>query len=182
MKGLYRWAFKSRFRTGAYGWRGSALAGKRLKEAVGEITVVAKSDPVLAGEGIGSLLERLWPALQGIDTSSGALGRVVHRFESGCSSVESCELSVSRRCDARERLCCAVGRGSCFLKEEMRTPGRRNLHLSSAPGFALASVKAGEHSDYLSSQTSSMRQPLKMLMTIIVDPLTQGCRQVPPLA
>ena len=79
MKGLYRWAFKSRFRTGAYGWRGSALAGKRLKEAVGEITVVAKSDPVLAGEGIVSLLERLWPALQGIDTSSGALGRVVHR-------------------------------------------------------------------------------------------------------
>jgi hypothetical protein len=77
--GLHRWAFKSRFRPRAYGWRGSALAAKRLKEAVGEIKAVAKSDPVLAGEGAVSLLERLWPALQDIDTSSGALGGVVHR-------------------------------------------------------------------------------------------------------
>ena len=32
-----------------------------------------------AGEGVVSLFERLWPALQDIDTSSGALGGVVHR-------------------------------------------------------------------------------------------------------
>jgi hypothetical protein len=31
---------------------------------------------------------------------------------------------------------------------------------------------------YLSSQTSSMRQPLKMLFTMIVYPLTWGCQQV----
>jgi hypothetical protein len=31
---------------------------------------------------------------------------------------------------------------------------------------------------YLSSQTSSMRQPLKMLLTIMVNPLTRGCQQV----
>ena len=79
MKGSHRWAFKSRFRSRAYGWRGSALASKRLKEAVGEITAVAKSDGVLAGEGIVALSERLWPALEEIDTSSGALGGVVHR-------------------------------------------------------------------------------------------------------
>jgi hypothetical protein len=79
VKGVHRWAFKSRFRAHAYGWRGSALAGKRLKEAVAEIAAVAKSDPVLAGEGVASLFERLWPALQDIDTSSGALGSVVHR-------------------------------------------------------------------------------------------------------
>jgi hypothetical protein len=79
VKGVRRWAFKSRFRARAYGWRGSALAGKRLKEAVGEITVVAKSDPVCAGEGVVSLIERLWPALQDIDTSSGFLGGVVYR-------------------------------------------------------------------------------------------------------
>jgi len=47
----HRWAFKARFRAGAYGWRGSALAGKRLKEAVREIRAVAKSDRVLAAEG-----------------------------------------------------------------------------------------------------------------------------------
>ena len=79
MKGSHRWAFKSRFRSRAYGWRGSALASKRLKEAVSEITAVAKSDGVLAGEGIVAFSERLWPALEDIDTSSGALGSVVHR-------------------------------------------------------------------------------------------------------
>ena len=47
MKGSHRWAFKSRFRAHAYGWSGSALASKRLKEAVGEIKAVAKSDRCL---------------------------------------------------------------------------------------------------------------------------------------
>src|SRR5258708_19130194 len=78
MTGLHKWAFKSRFRAHAYGWRGSALASKRLKEAIGEIKAVTKSDRVLAGEGAVSLMERLWPALEDIDTSSGALGNVVH--------------------------------------------------------------------------------------------------------
>ena len=31
---------------------------------------------------------------------------------------------------------------------------------------------------YLSSQTSSMRQPLNRLLTMIVNPFTQGCQQV----
>ena len=75
----HRWAFKARLRARAYGWRGSALASKRLKEAVREIKSVAKSDRVLAAEGCVSLVERLWPALEHIDTSSGALGGAVHR-------------------------------------------------------------------------------------------------------
>src|SRR6202040_431380 len=33
-------------------------------------------------------------------------------------------------------------------------------------------------SAYLSSQTSSMRQPLKMLLTITVSPFTRGCQHV----
>jgi hypothetical protein len=33
---------------------------------------------------------------------------------------------------------------------------------------------------YLSSQTSSMRQPLKMLLTITVSPFTRGCQHVAP--
>jgi hypothetical protein len=40
---------------------------------------VARSDRVLAGEGVVSLMERLWPALEHIDTSSGALGGAVYR-------------------------------------------------------------------------------------------------------
>ena len=74
-----RWAFKARFRGRAYGWHGSALASKRLKEAVREINFVAKSDRVVAAEGCVSLMERLWPALADVDTSSGALGGAVHR-------------------------------------------------------------------------------------------------------
>src|SRR5437764_6694691 len=65
----HRWAFKARFRSHAYGWRGSSLASTRLKEAVREINFVAKSDRVLAAEGCVSLMERLWPALEDIDTS-----------------------------------------------------------------------------------------------------------------
>jgi hypothetical protein len=75
----HRWAFKAGFRSHAYGWRGSSLASTRLKEAVREINSVAKSDRVLAAEGCVSLMERLWPALEDIDTSSGALGGAIHR-------------------------------------------------------------------------------------------------------
>ena len=74
-----RWAFKARFRARAYGWHGSTLAIKRLKEAVREINSVAKSDRVAAAEGCVSLMERLWPALEDIDTSSGALGGGIRR-------------------------------------------------------------------------------------------------------
>lgn len=75
----HKWTFVTRFRASAYGWRGSALAGKRLKEAVTEIKKAARIDPVLAAHGVVHLLERLWPALEKIDTSSGALGTAVHR-------------------------------------------------------------------------------------------------------
>ncbi len=74
----YKWAFTARFRSGAYGWRGSGLATKRLKEAVTEIKKAARTDPVLGGEGAVALMSRLWPALQDIDTSSGALGNAVY--------------------------------------------------------------------------------------------------------
>jgi len=76
---IQNWKFKAKLRTNAYGWQGSSLAISRLKEAVAEIKLVAKTDPVLAGDGIVALAERIWPAFQGIDTSSGALGTVVYR-------------------------------------------------------------------------------------------------------
>lgn len=73
----HSWAFKKHFRTNAFGWRGSSLAIKRLGEAVSEIEAVAKNEPVTAAEGVVQLCERMWPALQQIDTSSGALGTAV---------------------------------------------------------------------------------------------------------
>ena len=74
-----KWQFKARMRARAYNWRGTALATTRLKEAVSEIKAAAKTDPVAAGDGAVSLMERLWPALQDIDSSSGALGSAVNR-------------------------------------------------------------------------------------------------------
>ena len=109
MTGLHKWAFKSRFRAHAYGWRGSALASKRLKEAVGEIKAVTKSDRVLAGEGTVSLMERLWPALEDIDTSSGALGSVVHHtLDDLIPILISAPADMETRCSWLERLFQAV--------------------------------------------------------------------------
>jgi tetratricopeptide (TPR) repeat protein len=74
-----KWQFKARFRRSAYGWKGSALASKRLREAVSEIKKVARKDPGAAADGVVALFERLWPALEEIDSSSGRLGMAVNR-------------------------------------------------------------------------------------------------------
>ena len=50
----HKWTFKSQFRANAYGWKGTALASKRLKEAVSEIKKVAKANPALAADGAAS--------------------------------------------------------------------------------------------------------------------------------
>ena len=77
MAAKHMWTFKARLRFRAFGWKGSHLACQRLKEAVTEIKKVARTDPVTAGDGFVSLMERIWPAFQGVDTSSGALGGAV---------------------------------------------------------------------------------------------------------
>ena len=73
------WTFKKHFRLQAYGWKGTALASKRMREAVSEIKKVAKKDPALAGEGVIELFYRLYPALMQIDGSSGALGTAMNK-------------------------------------------------------------------------------------------------------
>ena len=74
----HTWTFKPRLRAKAFGWKGSHLARQRIREAVAEIKKVARVDPVIAGDGVVSLMERIWPAFQDIDTSSGALGGAVY--------------------------------------------------------------------------------------------------------
>lgn len=74
----HKWTFASRFRRHAFGWR-SQPAIERIKEAVSEITAVARRDSILAGEGAVLLLERISPALENIDSSSGAIGSAVNR-------------------------------------------------------------------------------------------------------
>jgi hypothetical protein len=74
----HRWEFKARFRRHAFGWR-SQPAVQRIKQAVSEIKRVARRDPLLAAEGAVTLLERLSPALEHVDSSSGAIGTAVNR-------------------------------------------------------------------------------------------------------
>lgn len=71
------WEFKARFRRHAFGWK-SQPAIQRLKQAVSEIRKAARKDPVLAAEGAVTLLERLSPALENVDSSSGAIGTAVN--------------------------------------------------------------------------------------------------------
>ncbi len=72
------WAFRARFRRGAFGWKGTQLAIGRLNEALAEIRTVARHDPARAAEGAVLLLEKLSPALFQIDSSSGTLGNATY--------------------------------------------------------------------------------------------------------
>jgi len=74
----HKWQFTARFRRQAFGWR-SDLPVKRIQEAVKEIKQVARKEPVLAAEGAVTLLVKLSPALEQVDSSSGALGSAVNR-------------------------------------------------------------------------------------------------------
>ena len=73
----HSWLFKARFRRHAFGWK-SQPAIARLHEAVSEIALVARIDPVLGAEGAVVLLERLSPAREHVDSSSGAIGTAVN--------------------------------------------------------------------------------------------------------
>ena len=74
----HTWTFAPRFRAGAFGWR-SEPAISRIKEAVSEIKAIAKKDPILGAEGAILFLQKLSPALQNIDGSSGAIGTAANR-------------------------------------------------------------------------------------------------------
>jgi hypothetical protein len=74
--GPHKWEFKARFRRHAFGWK-SQPAITRIKQAVAEIKKVAKKDPVLAAEGAIAFLERVSPALEHVDSSSGSIGTAV---------------------------------------------------------------------------------------------------------
>jgi len=73
----YTWEFRARFRRNAFGWK-SQPAIKRIKEAISEIKKVARKDKVLAADGAVLLIEKLSPALECVDSSSGAIGTAVN--------------------------------------------------------------------------------------------------------
>lgn len=73
----HKWTFRARFRRHAYGWK-SQPAIKRIKEAVSEIKKEARKDPLLAAEGAVLFLEKVSPAIEQVDSSSGAIGTAVN--------------------------------------------------------------------------------------------------------
>jgi hypothetical protein len=73
----HKWEFKPRFRRNAFGWK-SQPAIQRVKQAVSEIKKVARTDPALAADGAVAFIERISPALEHVDSSSGAIGSAVN--------------------------------------------------------------------------------------------------------
>ena len=73
----HKWQFKARFRRHAFGWR-SQPAMQRLREALAEIRKAARQSLVIGAEGGVTLIERLSPAIEQVDSSSGAIGSAVY--------------------------------------------------------------------------------------------------------
>lgn len=73
----HKWEFRARFRKGSFGWK-SQPAVQRVKQAVSEIKKVARKDKVLAAEGAVLFLEKVSPALEHVDSSSGSIGAAVY--------------------------------------------------------------------------------------------------------
>jgi hypothetical protein len=73
----HQWQFRARFRRHAFGWK-SRPAIQRVKEAVSEIKQVARRDPLQAAEGAVLFMEKVSPALEPVDSSSGAMGTAVN--------------------------------------------------------------------------------------------------------
>ncbi len=74
----HKWEFRARFRRHRFGWK-SQPAIKRVREAVSEIKKIARKDKTLAAEGAVLFLEKVSPALEHVDSSSGALGTAVNK-------------------------------------------------------------------------------------------------------
>lgn len=78
MATAYKWQFASRFRRNAFGWK-SDTPIQRIKEALVEIKAISKKEPVLAAEGAVLFLEKVAPAIEQVDSSSGGIGSAVNR-------------------------------------------------------------------------------------------------------
>jgi len=109
----HKWEFRARFRRHAFGWR-SPPAIKRVNEAVSEIKKVARRDKVMGAEGAVLFLERVSPALEHVDSSSGSIGGAVNRAVIVCAEIIGAAPADTRtRNDWLERLWAA------YLEDKM---------------------------------------------------------------
>ncbi len=104
----HKWTFKARFRRHAFGWK-SQPAIKRIKEAVSEIKKVARKEPVLGAEGAIAFLERLSPAIEAVDSSSGSIGSAVNTaIEQLVPIIAQAPIDTAARLRWLERLFAAI--------------------------------------------------------------------------
>jgi hypothetical protein len=75
---VHKWQFVARFRYHAFGWQ-SDKPLQRIKEALSEIKRVVKKEPELAAAGAVLFFEKISPAIEQVDSSSGAIGAMVNR-------------------------------------------------------------------------------------------------------
>lgn len=92
-----KWEFQARFRRHAFGWR-ARPAILRIKQAVSEIKKAVRRDPLLAADGAVLLLERISPALENVDSSSGAIGTAVNN-----AIAQLVPIIINAPADARTR-------------------------------------------------------------------------------
>ena len=98
------WEFVRRFRRGAFGWK-SQPAMLRVRQAVSEIKKATRRDPALGAEGAVLLLERVSPALEHVDSSSGAIGTAVnHAIEELVAIIAGAPADAETREGWLERL------------------------------------------------------------------------------
>lgn len=101
----HKWLFPSRIRPNVFTWKSSSTAVTRIREAVAEIQKVSRNDPQAAAEGAVRLIERLSPALEHVDSSSGALGTSVNRaIEALVPIISAATVSIAIREKWLERL------------------------------------------------------------------------------
>lgn len=77
MKEKHQWAFASRFRARAFGWKSQPAIG-RIREAVSEIKKVARKDALLGAQGAVLFIEKVSASIEQVDGSSGAIGTAVN--------------------------------------------------------------------------------------------------------
>ena len=98
------WEFVRRFRRGAFGWK-SQPAMLRVRQAVSEIKKATRRDPALGADGAVLLLERVSPALEHVDSSSGAIGTAVnHAIEELVAIIAGAPADAETREGWLERL------------------------------------------------------------------------------
>jgi len=98
------WQFAPRFRRKAFGWQ-SDTPIQRIKEALAEIKAVAKKEPAVAAEGAVLFLEKVAPAIEGVDSSSGRIGSaVVNAIEKLVPIIAHADVTDAVRAKWLERL------------------------------------------------------------------------------